>query len=252
MQPLHFLCPPDTPDAVPSRSAVQQCCEELYPPSLATRAVLELDWSASTDGVGNRAVGALLKLPHGTGGLVTHDNRGAPLVLLPHPPPARASARERLLLSLTDEGPGAAALAVCAKTGAALRGVGIDLAAVREFSPDAHGARFAAFVLTERELSFVNGHPMEQRAVLACALFSAKEAAIKSLAPLVRRHALRSCALRPVARCRELEVSPHPDRGLVTAAGETAEHLRRIGVRELRCSIRLGHSYVCTMARCLL
>jgi len=248
MDVRRHLIQTDNLTAIPPVLAMRQCCTALYPSSLAAGFALELCLGSSTAEAGAAAIRMLLNLTPETEVLIGHDTRGAPLVQLPceiSVPP-----QWNLLISLTDEDRCAAALALFANADTPLCGVGIDLAGVNDFKTEAHAERFFAFILTEHELAVVHSHPKELRAIIACALFSAKEAAIKSMAPLVRACEQSGCDVRLNARFSELELQSWPDGGVISATGETAQHLRRMGVRELRCSIRLGHDYVFSAASC--
>jgi len=207
---------------------------------------------ATTSEVGDEAIQRLLRLGSNVNGLVVHDNRHAPEVNLP--PEIRNvalnAASGPLLISLTDEDVHAAALAVSVKAGVPLCGVGIDLASVADFANSPHSERFFTFLFTSRELSFIYSYPKEKWEIIACALFSAKESAIKSVAPLVREYESSRPGCRLKARFSELEVHLHGNQSLVLSTRSTAEHMKLIGVSELRCTIVPGKDYVFTAARC--
>lgn len=237
----------------PELSAMYEACADLLAPPEAEKFSLVVKRPASTAEAGEAAVRKLLEplaLPPVLPSLIDHDARHAPVIKL-SPDIGEQPVSRNILISLTDEDDYACALAVAAPPSSALGGIGVDLASVEDFCQGHRSSRFFEFLFTPSELSYLHQFPQEKWKGLAAALFSAKESAIKSVAPLVRSHEASHFDCRLSARFSELEIQPDGAMGRVAFRGLTLENMQKIGVERIVCVLFPGDCYAFTAAKCI-
>jgi phosphopantetheine--protein transferase-like protein len=136
-----------------------------------------------TESVGNAAIEQLynqMGFHESTGHFtIRHDDYGAPFV-------ASDLESELPLLSLADEGNSAYALAAIPSKNFLLAGVGIDVATVSDFQGDDENAELLHRLFSAQEYMAISGYPRSAQPAQKALYFSAKEAALKSLAPIIR------------------------------------------------------------------
>lgn len=113
---------------------------------------------------------------------LAHDLRGAPYLC-----DQRGEERSELLLSLSDEGEGLAAVWAQAEEGSTLMGLGIDLCAADRFEARPGRRDRARLLLTERERSYAPLLHPDNLPLAHATLFAAKEASFKATAASLRR-----------------------------------------------------------------
>ena len=115
------------------------------------------------------------------GASVGHDEREAPFV-----PDDGDGEEPGFLISITDEDPERLCAVVRVAEDSDVLGIGIDLASTGDWTQDERGERFAELLFTEGEQALVS--TADGLVPLLCAkVFSAKEAAFKSTATVLRR-----------------------------------------------------------------
>ncbi len=246
-------------------SCGRQLCRDVLTPQIARSWELVTARDVSTAEVGERAICRVLEETSGDpSSRLLHDRHHAPYVATVYADGTYDADlySEDVLISITDEDAYACALAAVPSEGSRLAGVGIDLANTRDFRLDCDYERFYRFLFTDNELRMIERVPEETRPVLATSLFSIKEAAVKSVAPLVRRYEATHATERMRARLHDLEVLFDGDvrspgdfiadahRGEVRCFGLTGEHMELIGMSRIRVGLVPGRRYVFAVAIC--
>jgi phosphopantetheine--protein transferase-like protein len=237
-------------------SVLNSCCSKVLQSGGIGQFVLSVTRHSTTH---ETAIGAIRELlgtpepPSDAGRWILHDTRKAPVIDLPVKLQKRLSRRgaREILVSLTDENEFAAALVVMAVHDSSLSGIGIDLASISDFLPDTHSERFYRYVFTSYELNHIQGFCERDRSRAAAALFSSKEAAIKSVSKLVRAFGERHPELFPTANFSEIEIRSKRGSSSCHFKGTTADWMRKLGVDEIRCSQSFFGQYAFAAASCM-
>ena len=243
---MREFCLPDGPVGIPPVGEMRRVCARLLPQDEAARFALAVQPRSSTRQAALAALDQLFPaLPADQMDTIRHDGRRAPVAVLPPTLP-------KTLISLTDEGGWAGALAAVPAHGADLAGIGLDLASVEDFPLDGHAPSLYAHLFTPRERALLEEYSPSARPCAAAALFAAKESAIKCTAPLIRRLEPASMAAIRAPRFSQLEVRLKQGCGPVVFSGQARRDAQLLGLRAVQVVCLIGGRISFAAAKCMI
>jgi phosphopantetheine--protein transferase-like protein len=234
---------------------LNSCCGKVLQSGRIRQFVLNVTRHSTTHEAATGAIQGLLGTPEppsATYGRILHDKRKAPVIDMSAELQKELSLRKarEILISLTDENEFAAALVVMTAHNSSLSGIGIDLASVSDFLPDARSKRFYQYVFTSHELDYIQRFCEKDQSKAAAVLFASKEAAIKSVSKQVRAFGERCPELFPTANFSEIEIRSKREGFSCHFKGRTADWMRDLGVDEILCSSGFFGQYAFSAASC--
>lgn len=168
-----------------------------------------------------------------------NDRRGAPYY-------CEVLDNEHVFLSATDEG--GLSCAVCVRTdeNSALAGLGIDIAKVAEFEDEKSLRVMSRRLLVYEERKLLQGQDPSFRPQMLAAMFSVREAAVKSIADQVRNYEDGGTALCGTNLTDFMVLANENGQVGVSSRGEAV--LRLIGVSRIEAAWDWCEGYVATTA----
>ncbi len=177
---------------------------------------------------------------------ICHDEDNAPYVQLR----SKCPAKDAPLVSMSKERGVVVCAAVCPPD--SLKGIGVDLAAYRDFEEEKARQLSLRHFFTAQEALFLQDRTTDQQIQWCTATFSAKEAAVKALAPSVRAYRKAHPGAQVEGNFSDLEIQWDRTAGRVIPKGAMASLLTQMHLDQqvLHVTCTFSENGVASLAKC--